>query len=125
MTAQKKAPAKKKISELENIVQEVEAEAQLVEVAAKDEAHKLEGLTVQQLRDLHKEALIAESDAKREVHVLRQRAANLATDADVRAEEEVIAAKHILARAAAWVKEIEQQLEHEFLDIYDTKRDRK
>jgi hypothetical protein len=71
---------------------------------------ELEGKTEAELRALYADALVAESDAKKEVTILRQRAANLAADTDVTAEKAVIEAKKELAMAAAWLKALEGRL---------------
>lgn len=114
-------PAAKK-TPVTNLVDEFEKVAVEVEETAAKEIDRLEGLTVQQLRDMHKQALDAESEARRLVHVLRQRAANAAVDIDIRAEESVIEAKKALAKAIEWVREIEKKLENEYLDIYGVKK---
>lgn len=70
----------------------------------------LEGKTEAELRALYAEALVAESEAKREVTILRQRAANLAADTEIEAEKAVIEAKKVLDDALAWLKALEQKL---------------
>jgi hypothetical protein len=124
MAETKRAPAKKPAPRktVGNVVVAVEEEVKHLEEAVVTEADKLEGLTVQQLRVLHDEALVAESEARRLVHVLRQRAANAAVDADVTAEEMVIAAKKKLAETIDWVRQVEKKLENEYLDIYGVKK---
>lgn len=70
----------------------------------------LEGKGEEELKNLYADALIAESDAKREVTILAQRAANLAADVDTDAQEAVIVAKDKLADAIAWVQALLQKL---------------
>jgi hypothetical protein len=108
----------------EYIEQEIEAEKVRLEQDLAEiesvlsvEDNKLKGKTVQELRELHKLALEAEAEAKRLVHILRQRAANAMVDVDTRAEELVIAAKQELAKAGKWLRQIENALENEFKDI--------
>jgi hypothetical protein len=63
-----------------------------------------------ELRNLHVLALDLESDIKKEITILRQRAANLAVDTKTDAEEAVIEAKILLGRAIAWLEKLEQHL---------------
>lgn len=70
----------------------------------------LEGKTEAVLRDLYAEALIFESKVKVEITLLRQRAANLASDAETEAELLVLKGKELLVKAVAWIKELEGKL---------------
>lgn len=129
--AKPRAPRKPKTT-VEDIVQEVKHEVAAAEEVVKEKyeevkvevelgVSELEGKTVQELRVLHDEALIAEDQAKRLVHVLRQRANNAVVDVETKAEEDVIAAKKELAKAMQWLRQIENALEGEFKDLYGTK----
>ena len=62
------------------------------------------------LADVYQEALKLEAKVKTEVVLLRQRAANLASDAEVEAEKLVIEAKLFLDKVLNWIKELEQKL---------------
>lgn len=76
----------------------------------------LAGKTEIELRNLYDDALVAESDAKRELYVLRQRAAALATDVDAEAERIIIEAKSGVEDAIAWLKALEQRLSGKLKD---------
>ena len=120
----KKAPAKSRAKSVESdIEQEVkkaeaaaEKDAKAVEKKVAKEADVLEGKTVSELRILRDDALIAESEAKRLVHILRQRAMNEIVSADVASEEAVIAAKRAWEESEAWLQQVEKKLEGEFKD---------
>ena len=99
------------------LVTDVEEEVKKIEAVVEKEVSSLEGKTVQKLRVIHDDAIRAEDEAKRYVHVLRQRAANAVVDIDTKAEEDVIAAKKKLAEAAKWLRQVENALENEFKDI--------
>jgi hypothetical protein len=71
---------------------------------------KLEGKGEQELLNLKAEALFAEAEAKREITILRQRAANMASTAETAVEEEIILAKKELANAINWLNAIEHKL---------------
>lgn len=109
------------MSELKNIEQDVEEAAQDVEAVAgevtsevKTEAEKyaaeLEGKGMQELMKLHDEAILLEDAAKRELHVLRQRAANMTTVVDDAVDKEIAAAKVKVAEAISWLHAIEKRL---------------
>lgn len=70
----------------------------------------LEGKTAAQLHNLYSDALIAEAEAKKELYVLRQRVANLATDADAEEEKLISEAKAKVADAITWLKALESKL---------------
>lgn len=70
----------------------------------------LEGKSEAELKGLYDKAIILESDLKRELTVLRQRAANLASTASTEVEQEVIKVKSDLENALAWLKAIEKKL---------------
>jgi hypothetical protein len=95
-----------------------------VDEAAKNIASfsaQLEGKAENELRFLHTIALHLESDAKKDLTILRQRAANLATEVDAKAEVEVIMAKIRLAECIAWLKELENKLFGASKDIYGSR----
>lgn len=71
---------------------------------------KLEGKGVQELMVLREKALQEEVAAKREITILRQRAANMASTAETDVEEGIILAKKELANAMNWLQAIEQKL---------------
>jgi hypothetical protein len=60
--------------------------------------------------DVYAEALLIEARVKTEIVLLRQRAANLASDAEVEAEKAVIYAKEFLAKLLTWIQALEQKL---------------
>lgn len=70
----------------------------------------LEGKTVAELRNLYSDALAAEAEAKKELYVLRQRVANLATDVDEEEEKVIAEAKLKVADAVTWLKALEAKL---------------
>lgn len=70
----------------------------------------LEGKTEVQLRDLYSVALMAEAEAKKELYVLRQRVANLATDVDAEEEKAISEAKSKVADALTWLQALEAKL---------------
>jgi hypothetical protein len=82
---------------------------QRVEALVSDVEKKTEA----ELRNLHADALVLESDIKKEITILRQRAANLATDADTEAEEAVIEAKALLGKTIAWLENVAGKIENE------------
>lgn len=128
-TATRKPAAKKNTEtvppavndEVEKIKQELAQDIAEVEALVSEEEKALKGKTVQELRTLHDQALRAEDEAKRLVHILRQRAANAVVDVDIAAELAVIDAKKELGKAGQWVRHIENALENEFKDIYETR----
>lgn len=71
---------------------------------------KLEGKGLQELMVLRGQALVAEADAKREITILRQRAANMASTAETDVEEEIIQAKKELANALNWLQAVEKKI---------------
>lgn len=113
MATTKSAPAKKTTSKVKAVEQEVEKVVTEVEAFAKE----LEGKTVQELRILQSDALVAESEAKRVVVLLRQRAANMASTVDVDVEADIVKAKEDWAKSVEWLKAVEKKLEGEFKDI--------
>lgn len=70
----------------------------------------LEGKTEAQLRNLYSDALLAEAEAKRELYLVRVRAANLATDADTEEEKLIAEAKTAVADALTYLKALETKL---------------
>lgn len=107
---------------VEEALQEVEAEVKKADEVVVDFAKRLQGKTVLELRILRDEALVDESEAKRFLVLLRQRAANMASSVGAEVEQEIIAAKEEWAKAVAWLAAIEKKLENEFLDIYGSKK---
>ena len=79
---------------------------------------EFEGFTLRQMTDLHDEAIIAEDQAKRALHVIRLRAANLATTSDDKAEKEVLAAKEKVDVAIKRLHAVEARLYGMPRDIY-------
>lgn len=86
-----------------DVIQTVE---QKIEAFLKD----LEGKAETVLRQLYADALVAESDAKKEIVILRQRAANMATDAEKEIELAIVKAKEDWQTALAWLKALEIKL---------------
>lgn len=117
MAETKAAPKRKAAPKDKTVVQDIEKVAEEVVQDVDKFAAKLEGKTVQDLRYMHDEAIVAENDAKRVVVILRQRAANDIVSAEITAEEEIIAAKKAWAEAIAWLQAIEKKLEGEFKDV--------
>ncbi len=119
------APKKSVITDAENVVSEVQAEAAKVVAEVGQELHKVEadlaGKTTQELKLLHDEALAIEDKLKRELYVLRQRAANLATTAEADIEAEIVALKKKIVKAASRIREIESCLAGELKDIWGTR----
>lgn len=116
----------------ESLVQEIEADVEKVAEEAKqavesevtkakevvdEEITALKKLTVPELRQMYQDALHLESEAKRELYVLRLRFANFATDVGEEAERDLAVARIRVEEAAAWLKKIEKALEGEFKDI--------
>lgn len=87
----------------------------------RDEIKKLEtelkGKSVAELRQLHQDALWAESELKRELYVLRQRAANASSDAEIKLEQDIIELKGKLHEAYVYLKALELKLFGETKDI--------
>lgn len=127
--AKPRATSTRKKTSAKDVVEEVEQKVEEVVKEKYEEAKfevelgmsELEGKTVPELRILHDEALRAVDQAQRLVHVLRQRAANEMVTVEIKAEEDVIAAKKELAKAMQWLRQIENALEGEFKDFYGTK----
>ena len=117
---------KQDVAEVETVVEHTAevAKADVIEEVAKAKTEvdiyeaKLEGLAIPALMKLHDEAIIAEDAAKRELHVLRVRAVNMATTAEADAEKEIIVAKGKVAEAEAWLRAIEKKLWGYPRDIY-------
>lgn len=91
------------MGEVQSVFADIEAkiEAFLEELKDKSEA---------ELKTLYDDALVEEAKLKVEVVLLRERAANLASDVEIDAELAVIDAKKKLATAIAWLKALEQKL---------------
>jgi hypothetical protein len=107
--------------ELERVAEAAKADFETAKADAEAELSKFEkelkGKTVPELEIIHDAAIQAEVDIKREVTLLRQRAANMATTAETAVEEEIIAAKLKLADAIAWLHAIEKKLTGQVKDI--------
>lgn len=115
----KKSPGRPKEEDKEYVrdaLEEVPQEVAEDEVVT-DYAKRLQGKTVQELRILHDEALVDESEAKRHLVLLRQRAAMMASTTGPDVDEEIMKAKDEAAKSAAWLFAIEKKLEGEFKDI--------
>jgi hypothetical protein len=121
--AAKKTPRKEVNASdfLEDLKDDAEKTVDEVVSVIDDAAKKLEGKTVQQLKYLHDEAVVLEDAAKKYLHILRQRAVNLATTVDDSVDKDIIAAKAKIVEAEAWVREIELRLEGEYRDIWGSK----
>lgn len=107
--------------DIEVLAEEAAAEVKAVEERAKQDAieikaevekyyEELKSKTMWELMALHDEAVLAEDAAKRELHVLRQRAANMTTVVDDAIDKEIAAAKQKVAEAIAWLHAIEAKL---------------
>jgi hydroxypyruvate isomerase len=81
----------------------------------------LEGKSMRELISLHDEAIKAEDAAKRELVVMRQRAANLASTVDKTVDEEVIQAKVKVEQTIEWLEAIERKLKGVPRDIWGAK----
>lgn len=99
---------------------DVEKELDKVDSDVAPLLEKLKDKTVDELKDLHTQAVYAEDAAKRELYVLRQRAANMATDVDASVEADIVEMKTKIAEAAAWLKALEIKLAGEVKDIWGT-----
>jgi hypothetical protein len=77
----------------------------------------LEGKTEPVLRSLYADALTAESDAKKELYVLRQRLANLPTNHNLNEEKLLADAKSTAADAITYLRAIEAELSGSVKDI--------
>jgi chorismate mutase len=104
-----------------SITTEIDAILADVEKAAKS----LEGKTWDEMKVLHDQALVVETDLKKEITILRQRAANAAVTIETDAEEEIIVVKAKLAAAIAWVESLEKRIAGTTRDIYGEKYGRK
>lgn len=96
------------------------AEEEIAKVVHSPEAEKLENLSVEDLRKLHDDAIIAEDAAKRLLVVARQRAANMSSKVDDTVDREMIVLKRKVEEAHTWVKQIEEKLAGELKDIWGT-----
>jgi hypothetical protein len=114
--------AKEVVAEVKKVETEVvgEVEVVLTEVEAlfKKYSAELAGKTEAELRLLHDAAIQLDSDLKKELYVLRQRAANLATTAEADIEAEIVALKKKIVEAEAWLKAIEHQLAGKLKDVW-------
>lgn len=105
-----------------SVVADVEQEVKKVLTETEKFAEGLDGKTVQELRILQSEALADESEAKRFLVLLRQRAANMASTVGAEVEQEIIVAKEEWAKSVVKLQAVEKKLEGEFADIYGTKK---
>jgi|SRR5215469_15936821 len=106
----------------EEAKQAVESEVTKIEADVDEEIAALKKLTVPELRQMYQDALHLESEAKRELYLLRLRFANAATTVDDALEKELAVARIRVEEAAAWLKKIEKALEGEFKDIVGVER---
>lgn len=108
------------VQDIEKLIEEVKAEVKEAELEASKYAAELAGKSTDELRQLHSDALYAESEAKRYLHLLRLRAASLATTVGHEVDHEIMDAKVKVAEAASYVSAIEDRLEGEVKDIWGT-----
>lgn len=100
--------------ELHNLEAEVAADYEAAKKELAKDVKSLEGKTQAELHQLHDDAIAASDKARKELSILRQRAANMATDVTTEVDHEIIKAKVEVARAEAWIKEIAHNLVGEF-----------
>jgi len=131
----KKAPAKassvKKsiLQDVENelksvagdVKADVEAEVSRVEAKVDPLVEQIKGKTFSELKEMHLQALYAEDAIKRELHVLRLRAANMATTVDDEVDKQIADLKGKLTEAVAWLKVLESGLFGQLRDIWGTR----
>lgn len=103
--------------EVETLIKDAGVETSKVVSEAEKFAKDLEGKTVDELRQLRENALYEESEIKRQLHLLRLRAANMATTAEADVDHEIVKVKKDLAVAVEWLLAVEKKLEGEFKDI--------
>lgn len=96
--------------EKETLPQKLEQIADEVVSDAERFAKDLEDKTMHELIRLHDLAIIEEDKAKRELHILRLRAANMATTVEADVEKDLTEAKARVAAAIAWLHAIEKRL---------------
>lgn len=96
------------------------AEEEIVKVVHNPEVEKLEKTSVEDLRKLHDEAIIAEDAVKRQLNVARQRAANMSTKVDDVVDREIIALKKKATELHDYIKQLEEKLSGELKDIWGT-----
>jgi hypothetical protein len=85
----------------------------------------LEGKTWDEIKQFHDKALVVETDLKKEITLLRQRAANAAVTVETDAEVEIIAVKAKLAAAITWIEAVEKRIAGTTRDIYGERYGRK
>lgn len=83
-------------------------------------AEEVKAYTVDELRQLRTDALLAESQAKTELYRMRQRVANMATDVAHETMHGLKAAEERVVAAGEHLKEIESKLAGEVKDIWGT-----
>lgn len=105
---------------VEQVIQEVEKDAKVVEQTAEQYYSELKGKTVEELRQLHAEALQMESDAKRELHILMQRFAMKGTQVEEAALADLRVAMQKVDDAGRYLKALESKLYGELKDIWGT-----
>lgn len=113
-------PKSKKTSAPVDPAKELEQE---VEAAVKDiekEYSNLKGKTVEELRQLHADALLMESEAKRELHILMQRFAMKGTNVEEEALADLRVAMQKVDDAGRYLKALEGKLYGELKDIWGT-----
>lgn len=93
---------------------DVEEDLKKFEKEAEKEVDKfaklLEGKSMVELMDLHALAILEEDKAKRELHLLRLRAANMASTVDAEVDKGITVAKEKVAETIAWLHAIEKRL---------------
>jgi len=94
----------------ETTVEAVDGQVDITNEVADKPVHELDTKSLGELQRLHDEAIVLEDAAKRELHVIRQRAANMASTVDDEIDKEVVLAKQKVADAITRLHEIEKRL---------------
>lgn len=97
--------------------QAVESEVAKIEENVDEEVAALKRLTVPELRQMHQDALLLESNAKRALYNARLRFANATTEVDDTMERDVAVGRIRVEEAVAWVVKLEEALKGEYKDI--------
>jgi hypothetical protein len=84
----------------------------------------LAGKTWKELKAIHDQAIVDEDRAKRTLHILRQRAANMPSDAEALTEAISDAVTDVVT-TTEWLLKVEQVLSGTPRDIYGEKYGRK
>lgn len=109
------------VAEFEKVKAMAEQDAAEVKAEVEKYYEELKGKSMWELMKLHDAAVVAEDAAKRELVVLRQRAANMASTVNDEVDKEISAAKQKVAEAIAWLHAIEAKLEGVPRDIWGAK----